>query len=99
FEKSAFFPFAVLVDPVVLAFPAQYPQNVLSKVGSIRPAFSLFTRKFKGILSVVPIKAVPSSAVPALPSSPHPEEEAVSHEARPFASEVSTLFAPGVPPV
>ena len=61
----------------------------------------LFVLTTRSIASVVPIKLVPATvlAFPVINHHVPAHPAGVVHVARPVASEVSTLLAPGVPPV
>src|SRR5262245_11907953 len=55
--------------------------------------------QFKLPLDDKVVLPVQKATCPAVPSPPTPEDAGATHDANPFASEVSTLFAPGEPPV
>ena len=86
-------PIPVLSVPVVVFVAASLPKKAFLKMGSILPDFKLLTRMLKGLLSVVPIKLVPS-IVPALPvndQSPPPLPPAVVSIIFPVASMLNVL--------
>src|SRR5450432_920938 len=88
----------VFPTPVVLDIPASKPQNVFSVLGSRRPESCPFTLTLNAVLSVVPMKLVPST-VPALPVRLQPPDTGGSQVPKPNESVVSTLPAATAPAV
>src|SRR5215831_713681 len=71
FDLKASVPMAILLKPVVLAWPARSPQLTLPVGACNSPTWILFTLNRKGWLSIFPINWV-EGLIPLLP--PRPQE-------------------------